>query len=70
MISHKDIKNAYTDILEFCNSFDYDSVGSMVENLEKYRFPEDEASRFVNLKKAVDNFDYDLIPEILSKKEG
>jgi len=70
VISHKDIKNAYTDILEFCNSFDYDSVGNMVENLEKYRFPEDEASRFVNLKKAVDNFDYDLIPEILSEKEG
>ena len=70
VISHKDIKNAYTDILEFCNSFDYDSVGNMVESLEKYRFPEDEASRFVNLKKAVDNFDYDLIPEILSEKEG
>ena len=66
VISEEDMKKAYTDIREFCASFDYDSVGNIVESLEGYRFPGDEAERFDALKKAVDNFDYDLIPELLS----
>jgi signal transduction histidine kinase/CheY-like chemotaxis protein/HPt (histidine-containing phosphotransfer) domain-containing protein len=70
LISEKDMKEAYTALEEFCASFDYDSVVNIVESLENYRFPEEEATRFDAVKKAVDNFDYDLIPGILSGGEG
>ena len=70
LISEKDMKEAYTALAEFCASFDYDSVVNIVESLDGYRFPEEEATRFDALKKAVDNFDYDLIPGILSGGEG
>ena len=63
------MKEAYTAIAEFCASFDYDSVVNIVESLDGYRFPEEEATRFDAIKKAVDNFDYDLIPGILSGGE-
>ena len=43
---------------------------SIVESLKEYRFPEREEVRFEALKNAVDNFDYDLIPEILTGEEG
>jgi len=69
LISKQDMEEAYTALSEFCASFDYDSVVNIVESLEAYRFPEDEATRYDALKKAVDNFDYDLIPEILSGGE-
>lgn len=69
IITEKDMKEAYTALSEFCASFDYDSVVNIVESLERYRFPEDEATRFDALKKAVDNFDYELIPGILSGGE-
>ena len=69
IISDRDMKEAYTAIAEFCASFDYDSVVNIVESLDSYRFPEEEATRFDAIKKAVDNFDYDLIPGILSGGE-
>lgn len=69
VISEKDMKEAYTALTEFCASFDYDSVVNIVESLKGYRFPEEEATRFDAVKKAVDNFDYDKIPGILSGGE-
>lgn len=69
VISKQDMDEAYAALSEFCASFDYDSVVNIVESLEAYRFPEEEATRYDAIKKAVDNFDYDLIPEILSGGE-
>ena len=70
IISEQDIKSAYNNLSEACSSFDYDSVVIIVGSLKGYRFPASEESRFEAIKKAVDNFDYDLIPEILAGKEG
>ena len=70
LISEQDMKEAYAALSEFCASFDYDSVVNIVESLESYRFPEEEITRFDAVKKAVDNFDYDMIPGILSGGEG
>ena len=69
IITKQDMDEAYAALSEFCASFDYDSVVNIVESLEAYRFPEEEATRYDAIKKAVDNFDYDLIPEILSGGE-
>ena len=68
-ISKEKIEEAYAVISEHYASFDIDSIVNIVENLQKYRFPEDEAVRFEAIRKAVDNFDYDQIPEILSGRE-
>ena len=69
-ISKEKIEEAYAVISEHYASFDIDSIVNIVENLQKYRFPEDEAVRFEAIRKAVDNFDYDQIPEILSGRKG
>jgi signal transduction histidine kinase/ActR/RegA family two-component response regulator/HPt (histidine-containing phosphotransfer) domain-containing protein len=66
LISEQEMKEAYSKLSEGCSSFDYDLVVNIVKSLEGYSFPEDEAARFEAIKKAVDNFDYDQIPEILS----
>ena len=69
LISKQAMKEAYAALNGFCASFDYDNVVDMVEALEEYRFPEEEATRFDAVRRAVDNFDYDLIPGILSGGE-
>ena len=68
-ISDKDIQKAYEDLAGLCNAFDYDGVIGIMKSLEEYRFPENEADKFESLKRAVDNFDYDLIPGILAGNE-
>ena len=70
LISHEALNDAYVNIKNSCDSFDYDNVEHIIKSLEEYSFPENEALRFNDLKKAIDNFDYDLIPEILAQKEG
>ena len=65
LISDKDLGEAYKVIAEYCDAFDYDSVIDIIQSLERYSFPENEKERFEKLKKAVDNFDYDLIPGLL-----
>ena len=67
LISDKDLGEAYKVIAEYCDAFDYDSVIDIIQSLERYSFPENEKERFEKLKKAVDNFDYDLIPGVLSE---
>ncbi|MBQ8030236.1 MAG: hypothetical protein IJ260_01665, partial [Butyrivibrio sp.] len=66
LISDEDLKEVFRALLEFCNNYDFDSVVNLVENLDKYRIPEDEATRVDAVKKAVDNYDYEMIPAILS----
>ncbi len=69
-VSKEEIKKAYDAISEYCEAFDFDNVVNIVKTFEKFRIPEDETERFEALQEAVDNFDYDKIPEILSGREG
>ena len=66
LILEQDIKKTYETISKLCEAFDFNGVAETVKSLEKYRFPEREAAKFETIKKAVDNFDYDLIPKIIS----
>ncbi len=66
-ISDEYLNEAYTALSEFCASYDFDSVAHVVESLSAYRIPEDEVTRYELLVKAVDNYDYDLIPGILDR---
>ena len=67
LISDDYLNEAYTALSEFCASYDFDSVAHVVESLSAYRMPEDEVTRYERLVKAVDNYDYDLIPGILDR---
>ena len=66
LILEQDIKKTYETISKLCEAFDFNGVAETVKSLEKYRFPEREAAKIETIKKAVDNFDYDLIPKIIS----
>ena len=70
LISAAELEEAYRTLSEFCENFDYDSVVHVAGSLERYRIPEDEATRVDAILKAVDNFDYDLIPGIISGEVG
>ena len=48
----------------------FDSVVHVVESLQRYRIPEDEATRVDAIIKAVDNYDYEMIPGIISGEVG
>ena len=65
LITAEELREAFRALSEFCASFDFDSVVHIAESLEKYRIPEDEATRVDAIIKAVDNFDYELIPGII-----
>ncbi len=70
LIAPDDLKEAYRTLAEFCDNCDFDSVVNLVESLGKYRIPEDEATRVDTIRKAVDNYDYEMIPGILSEERG
>ena len=70
LIDDGDLKEIYSSLSEFCENYDFDSVVNLVEALNKYRIPEDEATRVDAIKKAVDNYDYEMIPGILSGEMG
>lgn len=66
LIPEKEMQDAFEALSETCSSYDYDKVGNIMKELEKYSFPETETARYEAIKKAVNNFDYDMIPDILS----
>lgn len=68
LISAEKLKEAYGTLLESCENFDFDSVVLVAQTLEEYRIPEGETNRVKDILKAVDNFDYEKIPEIIAGK--
>ena len=70
LITMEELKEAYKTLSEFCEAFDFDSVVHVAQSLERYRIPEEEATRVDAIIKAVDNFDYEMIPGIISGEAG
>lgn len=70
LITSEQLDEAYRTLSEFCASFDFDSVVHVVQSLERYKIPEDEATRVDAIIKAVDNFDYEMIPGIIKGEIG
>ena len=70
LITMEELNEAYRTLSEFCASFDFDSVVHVAQSLEGYRIPEDEATRVDAIIKAVDNFDYEMIPGIIKGEVG
>ena len=70
LITLQELREAYRTLSEFCENFDFDSVVHVVESLQLYRIPEEEATRVDAIVKAVDNFDYEMIPGIIGGDVG
>ena len=70
LITADELNEAYRTLSEFCATFDFDSVVHVAQALEGYRIPEDEATRVEAIIKAVDNFDYEMIPGIINGEVG
>ena len=65
LITADKLDESYKAISEFYESFDFDSVVDVAESLKEYRIPESEAKKVNAIIKAVDNYDYEIIPKII-----
>ncbi len=65
LISYEKLREAYDSIREVLESMDYESVAFVIEALDAYRIPEAERERCERLRQAADDFDWDLVGEIL-----
>ena len=65
LITADKLDEFYKAISEFYESFDFDSVVDVAESLKEYRIPESEAKKVNAIIKAVDNYDYEMIPKII-----
>jgi CheY-like chemotaxis protein len=66
LISDEKLKEIFKSLQDYCEDYDLDSIVGLVASLDEYRIPEEEMTRVDAIKKAVDNYDYEMIPDILS----
>ena len=66
LITAERLNEVYSDISKYYESFDFDSMADVAESLKEYRIPENEVTRVAAIIKAVDNYDYEMIPGIIS----
>ena len=64
-ISAEELHEVYKQLLQACSDFDYDTVVSTIEELSHRRIPDDEVTRMDAIRAAADDFDYDVIPDII-----
>ncbi len=64
-ISAEELHEIYKQLLQACSEFDYDTVVSVMEELSTRRIPDSEATRMDAIRAAADDFDYDVIPDII-----
>ena len=70
LIKKEELEEAYKAISEFYSTLDFDSISHIVESLQRYRIPDDEVTKVDAIIKAVDNYDYEMIPGIISGEAG
>ena len=68
LITEEKLNEAYMAILEFSEQLDYDSIEYIIDSFSAYRLPETEKKRVDELKKAIQIYDCDAIPDIISKR--
>ncbi|SDB05465.1 Signal transduction histidine kinase [Pseudobutyrivibrio sp. YE44] len=66
-ITRDKLKEAYDALKEIGMLFDYDSAQSIIEVLEDYRMPEDEAEKYEAIKKALNNADWEELNKLMSE---
>jgi signal transduction histidine kinase/CheY-like chemotaxis protein/HPt (histidine-containing phosphotransfer) domain-containing protein len=66
-MTEEQIKDIYSQIAESVEEYDIDKVEELIEEFKKYHIPEAHLEEVNELYKAVDNVDYDRIPEIIGR---
>lgn len=66
MIDADALSEAYGALREIAATFDYDSAMYVLESLEEYRIPEDEAERYEQIRQAASEPDWGKLRELLS----
>ena len=66
LISEEELQEAYALIKEASEAFRFDNINEIAESLKDYRIPDTEKERVKSIIKAVDDLEYDKLPEILS----
>ncbi len=67
-ISREELNEMYAAISEFTETFDIDSIDSLMQQLNEYSIPGDEQQRINALKSAVRNSDWEKMTEIVSSR--
>ena len=65
IISDDELAEAYETLKEISASFDYDSLNFVLQSLEEYRLPDSEKEKFIQLKKAATNLDWEKIKSLI-----
>ncbi len=59
------LEEAYEAMREAAAGFDFDTLEFVLQNLEEYRLPEDESARYMEIKAAAENLDWEKINQLL-----
>ena len=59
------LAEAYETLREVAGSFDYDSVNFVLQSLDEYKLPEDDAKKISGIKSAVNKLDWDEVKKLL-----
>ncbi|MBQ9487152.1 MAG: response regulator, partial [Selenomonadaceae bacterium] len=60
------LAEAYETMKEVAQTFDYDSMQFVIQSLEEYKLPPDEAKRFSEIKNAASKPDWEKVQELLA----
>lgn len=66
-IEPAELAEAYETLKEIAASFDYDSLEFVLQSLEEYKLPPDDAEKFSKLKDAAAKLDWEEIKNLLDK---
>ena len=66
MITENELHDAYDALREVLESMDYDSVTFVTDYLGRYSIPEEERERCEKIRRAADEFEWDMIGELLA----
>ncbi|MCR5107653.1 MAG: response regulator [Lachnospiraceae bacterium] len=68
VIDEEELGQAYECLMEFAQSFDFDSADEVLNSLSNYRLPVDKQGKYDKIKQAVINVDRDELIRLLSKQ--
>ncbi|MBR5913185.1 MAG: response regulator [Selenomonadaceae bacterium] len=66
LIDEDELAEAYETMKEVAQTFDYDSMQFVIQSLEEYKLPPDDAKKFAELKIAASKPDWEKILELLA----
>jgi hypothetical protein len=67
MIPEDELKDAFDALSDVIPQMDYDAVETIVNDLSKFRLPEEEAEKIKKLRKMMKAYDWDGMEELISQ---